>query len=345
MRILVTGISGRIGANLAQALAQAGHTVRGLVWARDRRPAKLAELNVELVEGTLTNPADVAAALQDMDAVYHLGAAFQGGGPFSNAEYFEINVRGTFNMLEAAAKTQLTRFVFASTDALYAKYPPAGVDAPIREDDFPLEPGGLYALTKQLGEELCRGYARTMGVPVTVTRFALTVAGDEILEFGQFYLSHWRKVYAGATTSAAQAVAAELDAAAAQYGERCLVVARDAQGRSFKKHIADVRDIVAGLLAVLEPQAALGEVFQLAAPQPFTWEEAVPYLAQRLGLPWVEVRLAGTTPTFYEFDLAKGRRLLGYAPRMDIRRMIDEGIALRAGQAVGVLPTHVEKRG
>ena len=37
MKILVTGISGRIGANLAKALSDAGHEVRGLVWANDRR--------------------------------------------------------------------------------------------------------------------------------------------------------------------------------------------------------------------------------------------------------------------------------------------------------------------
>ena len=44
MHILITGISGRIGANLAKALMEAGHTVRGLVWSNDRRLDKLAAL-------------------------------------------------------------------------------------------------------------------------------------------------------------------------------------------------------------------------------------------------------------------------------------------------------------
>jgi nucleoside-diphosphate-sugar epimerase len=347
MHILITGISGRIGANLAQALLAAGHSVRGLIWERDRRIEKFATMDVELVEGTITNPEDVAAAVAGVDAIYHLGAAFQGGGPFTNSEYFEINVRGTFNMLEAAhvLGNRMQQFIFASSDALYSKYLPNGVPEPIREDEFPLEPGGQYALTKLLGEDLCRGYMRNEPLPITICRFALTVAGEEILDFRQFYLSHWRKAYANLTSPEAQAVAAQMEEAAQRLGDRTLLLARDGNGRSYKKHIADVHDIIAGLTAVLGKDGALGETFQLAAPRAFTWEEAIPYLAEKLGLPWVEVNLAGHAPTFYEFDLNKGRTLLDYEPSYDIKRMIDEGLAMRAGMAVGVVPTHVGKRG
>ncbi|MFM7197614.1 MAG: NmrA family NAD(P)-binding protein, partial [Chloroflexota bacterium] len=55
MRVLVTGVTGRIGANVAAALVAAGHEVRGLVWARDARTEKLAGLGLDLVEGTLTD--------------------------------------------------------------------------------------------------------------------------------------------------------------------------------------------------------------------------------------------------------------------------------------------------
>lgn len=101
MQVLVTGITGRIEANLAAALVGQGHAVRGLVWGRDARVDKLRPLGVELIEGSLTEPADVARAVDGVDAIYHLGAAFQGGGPFSTTDYFEINVRGAFLMLEA----------------------------------------------------------------------------------------------------------------------------------------------------------------------------------------------------------------------------------------------------
>ena len=69
-------------------------------------------------------------------------------------------------------------------------------------------------------------------------------------------------------------------------------------------------------------------------------EEAIPYLAQKLDAPYVDVRLADHIPTFYEFDLSKGRRLFNYQPGHDIFRMIDEALAFRAGEETGVIPTH-----
>lgn len=325
MRILVTGITGRIGANLAATLVGRGHEVRGLVWGRDARVGKLRPLGVELIEGSLTDAGDVARAVAGMDAIYHLGGAFQGGGPFSTEDYFQINVRGTFLMLEAArGLPRLQQFLFASTDALYDKYPPGGMTAPIDPDRAPRRPRGPYALSKSLGEELCDGYWRTYRTPITTLRFALTVGAGEILHFPQFRLSKLRETYR--------------DLEPLWHGEEQLVVMRDLNGRPWRKHIADVRDIVAGCVAALGVPDALGQTFQLAGPRAFGWDEAVPYLAERLGLPHVEARSVGV-PTHYEFDLTKGRELLGFDPQYDIVRMIDDALAFERGEDVGVLAT------
>lgn len=342
MNVLVTGISGRIGANLAQGLLNAGHSVRGLVWSKDARPEKLAALDVELVEGNLVNPADVDRAVDGVDAIYHLGAAFQGGGPFSDTDYFEINVRGTFNMLEAARRNSdhLEHFFFASTDAIYEKYVPGGISAPIQEDVMPAQPGAAYALSKVLGEDLCRGYLDIYSVPVTIFRFALAVAGDEILNFRQFYLSHWLNAYAGRSDEIGQQVYAQLQTLSHKgLPEETLLSAQDETGRSYKKHIADVRDIVGGLLAGMGNTVAIGHAFQLAAPGPFTWEETIPYLAEALDRSFGEVRLAGTNPTHYEFDMSKTRQILGYEPQFDMRTMIDDALAFRQGETGGVIAT------
>lgn len=324
MRILVTGVSGRIGANLAAQLLEQGHAVRGLVWGGDLRAEKLAKLDIERVEGSLTVKEDVKRAMDGVDAVYHLGAAFQGGGPFSPDDYFQINVGGTFNMLEAAcAQKQRPQFIFASTDALYDKYVPGGMPEPI-DEQTPKRPKGPYALTKSLGEEMCYSYWLSHRLPTTSLRFAMVRAADEIFDFPQFYLSKMKD--SGPAF------------AALWKGQEQLTVLKDADGRPYKKHIADVRDIVHGCLCALGKEQAAGEVFQLAGPRPFAWDEAVPLLAELLELPVVEVQSDGV-PTFYEFDISKARRLLGFAPSCTIDRMFEDAHHFRRGQDIGVVPT------
>ena len=324
MNILITGITGRIGANLAAALVHRGHRVRGLVWPGDPRVEKLHGLGAELHYGSLSEKEDVRKAVEDVEAVYHLGAAFQGGGPFSEEDYFEINVRGTFNMLEACrAQNGLQQFLFASTDALYEKYVPGGMKEPI-DEEAPRKPRGGYALSKSMGEELCNGFWRGYALPATILRFAMVFGAGEILEFPQFYLSKLR--------------GSDPKLEALWENEERLVLLMDGQGRFFKKHIADVRDIVHGCVCALGKKRALGETFQLAGPRAFTWDEAVYRLSEILQIPFVEARVQGV-PTFYEFDISKAYRLLGFHPSYDIVRMIVDALSFQRGEDISVLPT------
>lgn len=324
MNILITGITGRIGGNLAALLTSQGHQVRGLVWPKDPRIEKLKDLNIDLIEGTLTHYDDVQKVVKDMDMVYHLGAAFQGGGPFTDTDYFDINLRGTFHMLKAATELKtLKQFIFASTDAMYAKYPAEGMSKPITEDNMPREPQGWYALSKSAGEELCNGYWRTYHLPITILRFSMVVGAGEILDFRQFYLSKLKE-------------RPELKSIWKE--EERLLILKDMKGRTYKKHIADVRDIVHGCACVIDKPKAIGQTIQLAGPRPFTWDEAVPYLSQRIGIPYQEATLHGS-PTYYEFDISKAKELIGFNPQYDIIRMIEDALAYREGKTIDVLPT------
>ena len=323
MKILITGITGRIGANLARQLVDRGHQIRGLVWPRDPRVENLKGMGVELIEGSLTDQQDVARAVDGVEAVYHLGAAFQGGGPFTDEEFFEINVRGTFNMLEAVRNLKgMQQFVFASSDALYDKYVPGGMTEPISERT-PSMAKGAYALSKALGEEMCNGYWRGYGVPTTILRFAMVRAAHEILEFDQFYLSKMKD--------------SKPELAALWQGEESALLLMDESGRPFKKHIADVRDIVHGCLCALGKQRAVGETFQLAGPRPFTWDQVSYRLAELLKIPHVEARVGGV-PTFYEFDLSKAEQYIGFSPSYDVVQMIVDALNYERGEDIGVLP-------
>ena len=292
------------------------------MWPRDPRTQKLEHLGVELLTGNITEYEDVDLVVRGVDAIYHLAAAFQGGGPFTEREYFDINVNGTFNMLEAVRESadSVQHFVYAGTDAVYAQYVPGGVSTSISEDT-PKAPAGHYALTKSLGEDLCLGYHRSHGIPVTVVRFANVFGAGEILDFPQFYL---------------RSIADRPEASLLDTRHEKLMAMSDEFGRPYKKHIADVRDIVGGCAAVLGRNTCLGQVIQLAAPGPFSWNEVVPYLSEQLDLPYESVILGGI-PTYYEFDLTRCRNLLGYEPEFGIERMIDDAVRFRKGEDIGLL--------
>src|SRR6476620_2693902 len=100
MRILVTGAAGRIGAHLTRALVARGQTVRAFVLPNDPRLALIAGPRVEPFYGRLEHRAAVAQATVDVDAVVHLGGALTSRGN-TDDEFFEFNLRGTFNLLMA----------------------------------------------------------------------------------------------------------------------------------------------------------------------------------------------------------------------------------------------------
>ncbi|MFT5377249.1 MAG: nucleoside-diphosphate-sugar epimerase, partial [Candidatus Latescibacterota bacterium] len=79
MKVLITGITGRVGANVAQKFLQNGHAVRGFVWPGDRQAEKMQAIGAEMVEGDLASSSDVKAAAEDQEIILHLGAAFQAG--------------------------------------------------------------------------------------------------------------------------------------------------------------------------------------------------------------------------------------------------------------------------
>ena len=308
MKILITGITGRVGANVARRFLKLGHEVRGLVWADDPQAAKMARVGAEIVPGDLRLLSDVRRATSDRDTIFHLGAAFQAGGPFTPEQYFDTNVKGTFNVLESALELgpRLKHVIYVSTDATMDKYPPGGIREPLTETSLPADATHWYGYTKV----------------------------SPMFRLGHYIgLFEDREDAAGRATH--RALKAEDDG-----GDR-LLLACDGRGRPYKKHVVDVRDLVHAFDAAAGKEATFGRLYQLAAPEPFAWDEAVPHLASVLKLPYSRVNLDGT-PTFYEYDLAAARRDFGFAPRHAIKDTIDEAARYAAGATEDIIPTRVD---
>lgn len=157
MNCFVTGANGFIGQRLCERLSQEGHTVRCLV----RSPEKFRPLShlerVSPVTGDLDRTEALEAGLKDCDTVFHLAAYAK---PWSKDKSlpFRININGTENLLSAAMKGGVKRFVFTSSAAVIGPSP--GVE-PVNEDYKRTIPFfNDYEETKAAAEELVFSYCR-----------------------------------------------------------------------------------------------------------------------------------------------------------------------------------------
>jgi len=346
MKILVTGATGRVGANLVKALLEKEHQVRAFVYPGDAsRMAKLDGYDVEKIEGDLRNEDDVAQAAEGMEVIYHIGAAM--GGPFDALQYFDINVRGTLNVLEAARRQKnLSRLIYASTDAVYPSEHKTSKYPEVLTEESEIRPTMPYSMTKWLGEKLCINYHQQYGLPTIALRFAHVIGPGELLEGSipgrQIWLSNMMESlkYVRDKTPAAEA-RGKLEAV--WPGEERLLLARDADGVPAKLAVVDIRDLIQWLLVGIYREQAVGHVLNIPGPEPVRWEIAVPLISEGLSIPYVDVSLPLGPPHVYhcETSYEKAHRLLGYQPKHGIASMLDLAIAMREGKDMGLIPTGV----
>jgi len=179
----VTGAHGFIGSWLVRRLLDEGADVVAPLSRAHAGglPLDPAEQRVELVDIDLVDPESVGRALieHDIGHVFHLAARTSVADATADPyEAFDVNVRGTYALLEAARRAradgQDVRLVVASTYHVYG----AGSSASFGEDS-PLDPLGVYDASKACADALARSYSVTYSMPVAVTRLANVYGGGD----------------------------------------------------------------------------------------------------------------------------------------------------------------------
>src|SRR5258706_8282284 len=319
MRILVTGETGFLAANLIPALQKRGHSVRGLVlpsadatWLENR--------NVAVYRGDVRKPASLTAAMRDADAVFHLAAAIGTRRPMK--EYYAINVTGTKNVCRAALRAGVMRLVHVSTTSVYRQ----GLGSPVDEDS-PLRPlPDPYPLTKAAGDLLVQRMISEQGLPACIIRTSTIFGPGDQLNFGR--------------------IADRLRA------QKAIIIG---SGRNAVPFVY-VSDVVHGLMLALERTQAEGQAYNICDEICPTQEELLTTIAAHVGarpprirVPYSMLYGAGyvaegiaalthsSNAIVTRFGVAlygadnryatgKARRELGYEPQVPLR----EGIRLAA---------------
>ncbi len=140
---LVTGATGHIGNVLVKELLKRGEKVRVLVLpGEDLTP--LTGLNIEIFEGNVLNKTSLIPALREVDYVFHL-AGIISIMPGKNDFVHDVNVNGTFNMLEAAISSKIKRFIHTSSIHAFKRVP-YGI---VIDENIPIDPNSAVAAYDQ----------------------------------------------------------------------------------------------------------------------------------------------------------------------------------------------------
>ncbi|MBA3327773.1 MAG: GDP-mannose 4,6-dehydratase [Solirubrobacterales bacterium] len=299
-----------LGSWLVKALLERDEDV--VVLRRRPRPHSAlvlegAQERCTVVDGDLLDEALLARAIAEHDvrSVFHLAAqplvARANAAP---AETFEVNVRGTWLLLEACRAHDVAGVVVASSDKVYG---------PIEQhpylEDAQLIAGFPYDVSKAAADLIARSYHTTYGLPVATTRFT--------------------NVYGGGDGHGSRLIP---DAVAAALAGRDPVIRSDGSPR---RDFLYVEDAVAGYVAIADGltsgrNGVAGEAFNGGAGQTHTVREVVECVCRLVGggvRPDVRGESTPGELRDQEVDASKLREVTGWAPRIGLEEGLGQTIA------------------
>lgn len=309
-KVLVTGATGFTGGYLCSRLIEKGYTVKGLALP-DMDIQALEKKGVEVIVGDLRQKETLIPVVKDVEQVYHIAAIYREQN-VPRKLFFDVNVQGTKNLLEAAQDSGVKRFIHCST---------VGVQGEVKEipatEETPYNAGDYYQESKMRGELLALDFFRKKRLPGVVFR-PVGIYGPGDTRF----LKLFRYISQGKFR---------------MFGSGKVLY-----------HLTYIDDLVNGILLVGETPGIEGEIFTLAGERYTTLNELVETIASVLDVsvskrhyPVWPVWTAGVIceliclplriqPPIYRrrvdffmkdraFSIDKAKRILKYSPRIDLK--------------------------
>lgn len=258
-RVLVVGGAGFIGSHVVDLLVAESvsevvvldNLVRG---TRENLAAALRDPRVRLIEGSVTDPELLRTVMRGVDYVIHLAALWLHECVHEPRAAIDVNIAGTWNVVEAAVEASVRKVVYSSSASVYGN----AVFTPMTEE-HPFANRTMYGATKIAGEQFFRVANEQHGLDYVGLRY-MNVYGP-------------RMDYRGTYVSVLMKVLDRIDA-----GHAPIIFGDGSQSYDF----VDVRDVArANLLALRSP--ATDECFNVGTGVPTTIDEVVSLLLRETG--------------------------------------------------------------
>lgn len=292
--VLVTGANGFLGAHLVKRLVDARATVVCLI--KHVTPLQPVPAGASAVPGDVENFDLLCSILKErqVDAVFHLAARpIVLEAQVDPLPTLETNVRGTYNLLEAARRWgKIRALVVATSDKVYGDSP----HLPYRERQ-PLDGRGLYDTSKVCQDVLAQSYARNFKMPIGIARCGNLYGPGDV---------QWSRIIPGTIKSLLA-------------GERPVI---RGDGKSMRDYFY-VED-AANAFMTLASSELRGQAYNFGTGHPTSTLEVVEALVARSGVDLPPVVLGGAQGEIHAqyLDCGKAADELGWHPRVGL----DEGL-------------------
>lgn len=302
MKILITGACGFIGSHLAKACLEKGHDLKALDNLSSGHEDNIKEIrnDIDLTLGDIRDFETLSKSMEGCEAVFHEAALVSVFDSIERPdENHDINISGTFNVLEAALSSKVRRVIFASSAAVYGNDP----NLPKKEDMIP-SPESPYALAKLNSEYYCKLFSKLYGLETISLRY-FNVYGPR---------QDPSSMYSGVISKFTDCILKN---------QKPTLFGDGKQSRDF----VYVKDIVQANLAALNAdKIGQGECINIATGQSQNLIELLQHLSKIKGEP-VEAQFEKERPGDIKdssADISKAKDQLGYEPTYSLESGLRE---------------------
>jgi UDP-glucose 4-epimerase len=298
MKILITGGLGQAGSYLAEQLSENNEITILDNFSNSLNNIKFPS-NIKIIKGDIRNPKIVNELASKANTIIHTAAQTSVNKSIEDPVYdADNNITGTLNLLEAARKSDIGRFIYISSAAVYGD----PITLPINEE-HPTNPLSPYGLSKLTGEKYTRLYYNLYGLPTVCLRPFNIFSPRQNPE----------SPYSGVITKFTERIR----------NDRNPVIFGDGnQTRDF----VYIEDVVEAVFNAMENRTAIGEVFNIGTGEPTRINDLANTLI-RISNKKLKPQFAspqkGDIGESYA-DITKARKLLGYKPKY----LLEQGLKL-----------------